>query len=951
METFKISNFKYGLDTRREQLTSQPGTLFVGENLHVNPGAELEKRKAFVQHADLSDTDGNGDQLYWGLEDTSVGLMVFGSALSYASRYIDGTGVSLTNISSGGSGGKLNVTTTKGVITSITVNTAGSGYAANDYVTPSGINGAGAVVKILTVSGGGIVTVSLIRGSQQGQPSTATALTAGYTYQQLKHPALTDSLYMDGPYGDAAIGGGPSGVTTVDAVNYDRTKHRITNVTFSNNYNGNSFVSAAFADGKTFLYYNGSVVRQSSDGFVLSSYPTNQAISNYLAYRIAQQFLALDSFGVTSTIVTTSNGITDIVAVPSLGNQVSVVIGSPSGVSTFTMSATISGAGELEVWTKTATTTPASGNSIATFTVAGIVGNSYLMAVPEVFGKTLQVYLTLTGVAWGTSNNATAAAIATAINAMTTVHGYSATSSSAVVTVVAPRPSTPTTGSYNQGTLVVTSADATANGNHAFSTSSYNNAFGVTGSVTVDKTWASGDTYTITGAYGAINFTFGIGNIAGQTYACSLKLGQRMFIGFGSTFAFSAVGNPNGWEEQNTGAGTVSFLSQYGGQDSVKAFSHLQGRLAVFGSQSIQMWTTAANPASFALVQTLDNSGTIATYSVQALGDYDVYYLDTTGVRSLRTQQVTNNAFVDDVGVAIDLTLRAALVSYDTSGIVSIIEPTTRQYWLYVNGSIYVLSNYPSAKILAWSVYKPSYQSTDIARVSNTSGATIRFFVGDSTDYTKYTAVASSIGQYFDVISGGTQDITLPASYMMVALPGNAPLVADTLAIPDNFSGLVTYTFGGTPTLTLTYNQQAFTPFKFVVHSKQVYVRATNNKVYIYGGTDNNTYDNTQPVVELPWLDHNEPSVNKTASGIDAALLGRWAIYTSMNPKNTIYQRNINRGSPTSPSIVADSTYNIGHFPVNGFGTHFKIRAVGGAFATNAKLAMLNFMYEKANIK
>lgn len=76
MKELSIANFKYGLDARREALTSILGTLVTCENAHINPGGEVEKRKAFVLLGggpDLFDED------YFGLEFTSRGAFVFGS--------------------------------------------------------------------------------------------------------------------------------------------------------------------------------------------------------------------------------------------------------------------------------------------------------------------------------------------------------------------------------------------------------------------------------------------------------------------------------------------------------------------------------------------------------------------------------------------------------------------------------------------------------------------------------------------------------------------------------------------------------------------------------------------------------------------------------------------------------------------------------------------------------
>ncbi len=47
MAFITFSNFKNGLDTRRSELTTQPGALLQLQDAHVNEGAEIEKRRAF----------------------------------------------------------------------------------------------------------------------------------------------------------------------------------------------------------------------------------------------------------------------------------------------------------------------------------------------------------------------------------------------------------------------------------------------------------------------------------------------------------------------------------------------------------------------------------------------------------------------------------------------------------------------------------------------------------------------------------------------------------------------------------------------------------------------------------------------------------------------------------------------------------------------------------------
>ena len=71
-----VNAFKSGLDARRSRITAQQGSLSVGNNIHINRGGEVEKRKAFVPFAKLP------SNLTKGLWATKNGIYVFGSAAS-----------------------------------------------------------------------------------------------------------------------------------------------------------------------------------------------------------------------------------------------------------------------------------------------------------------------------------------------------------------------------------------------------------------------------------------------------------------------------------------------------------------------------------------------------------------------------------------------------------------------------------------------------------------------------------------------------------------------------------------------------------------------------------------------------------------------------------------------------------------------------------------------------
>lgn len=72
MAYFAVEDFKSGLDVRRNQFTSMPGTLQELVNAHITRGGDIEKRKAFVDK-------GTFPANTFGLAADTLGLVTFGS--------------------------------------------------------------------------------------------------------------------------------------------------------------------------------------------------------------------------------------------------------------------------------------------------------------------------------------------------------------------------------------------------------------------------------------------------------------------------------------------------------------------------------------------------------------------------------------------------------------------------------------------------------------------------------------------------------------------------------------------------------------------------------------------------------------------------------------------------------------------------------------------------------
>lgn len=438
-------------------------------------------------------------------------------------------------------------------------------------------------------------------------------------------------------------------------------------------------------------------------------------------------------------------------------------------------------------------------------------------------------------------------------------------------------------------------------------------------------TWADGD-YWSAQFVGTLskNFTVGKGNIAGQTFTCAFKLRNRMYLGFGSDFAMSSVGDVTLWEEQNAGAGVINYVSQFGSQDSVKAFAALQSRVAVFGTNTLQIWQSDADPRNFALLQTMDNAGTIASESVQSIGDSDVFYLDRSGIRSLRAKEYSNNGQVNDIGTAIDLTIRQAITSGDYASACAIIEPVTKQYWLFLVDKFYVLSYYPQSKIVAWATFTPTI-SIAPSNLVYTAGA-VEYITLPGLTYTwTKGAGATNIQKNDATVIRSTSGTFVATENSVIEIGTTGTQVTSTL-VP-----------AGSP----------FVPEKMIVLGNQVYIRTTQGLILNYGGGSNASYDCSQATIELPWLQVDQKDGKECVlTGLQAAFRGEWTFSMGNDTDNPSALTEVFRaGDADNPDIIADSTYDNGRYEAVGNGTHVKVKIVSSAVGYAALLSKLGIQF------
>lgn len=388
-------------------------------------------------------------------------------------------------------------------------------------------------------------------------------------------------------------------------------------------------------------------------------------------------------------------------------------------------------------------------------------------------------------VEWASNNADTAQAVADAINAAATSPEYTAIANGDQVVILAADP-----GAATNGKVVLVTLD---------------NGFGITPATNIAM-----------GGGADLDDTFEPGEFV-------KTIGSKIYSTSGPNMHFSGIKLPTGWTTDNVGAGFIDMSSESSGSEELTALANYQNSVAVFAETVIQIWYVDPDPSLNRKSQVLNNTGTGSPKSVTQFGDNDLFYLNESGLRSLRARDASNAAATTDIGVPVDTLITSVLSAMSTEArqnIIGLIEPRDGRFWLIMGTRIFVFSFFSGAEVSAWSEY----------------------------------------------------------------LPG-------------------------------------FTIDEAVVFGRRVYLRS-GNTIYVYGGLGSTlTYDATEAVAQIPYLDADKPWQSKDLTGIDVAAQGEWKIYVAMNPNNLEAQDAIG----VVADVIADTTFNDGRIPAEGKSTHFSL--------------------------
>lgn len=193
-----------------------------------------------------------------------------------------------------------------------------------------------------------------------------------------------------------------------------------------------------------------------------------------------------------------------------------------------------------------------------------------------------------------------------------------------------------------------------------------------------------------------------------------LTVREKLYAGSGTNLHYSAIQNPLYWTPGGSttsqiGAGFSNIAASNSSSDRIVALARYFDKLAVFTGDTVQTWFIDPDPDLFIQTQVLENTGTDCPQSVTQFGDADIFYLDTSGLRSLRARDSSNAAASTDVGVPIDdiLTARLAQMTATQRGrVIGLINPSDKRFWLIMGREIFVYSYYPNSKVNAWTRYE-----------------------------------------------------------------------------------------------------------------------------------------------------------------------------------------------------------------------------------------------------
>ncbi len=538
--------------------------------------------------------------------------------------------------------------------------------------------------------------------------------------------AINETLYTNG-YSAAEAVNVPPAITHI--LNQHPTPSTpISKTLDATGFDGNLYSIIKFTDGNIYHYYDAN--RVTDWDTISTSVGSNNAVASALANAIDKS-AAVSASSATATITMTA-----------------AVAGTP-----FTISQSTVNNGTNPDQTITLTQTQANVAAVTEVLATGIVTITGGTSNP---GTNKMTSITVDGVNimgsavnWATSNSATATAIAAQITSHTSSPNYNASAVGPVITISAVAGS----GATPNGFVIVTNEGGDVTSTHSATMGGGVSAVSPVAQVytaTIGGTFETADQFTIT-----INGTevYTVTGASSGTGTSILTYKKKLYSTVVANLYFSALNGPTQWIS-GIDYGFINMANEIAGQETLNVAEEYQGLMVIFSENNIRIWSISEDSSANVFVQTLQNTGTIAPRSVVPYGSNDVFYLSSSGIRSIKARDTSNAAYVSDVGTPIDTHIReymATLTEEQISDAIGIVEPIDGQFWLGIANRIYVLSFFPTAKISGWSYYEVDFEIKNFAKVGDkiyvrgTSEGTDYLYLYGGLDNNTYSAAGEDI--------------------------------------------------------------------------------------------------------------------------------------------------------------------------------------------------------------
>lgn len=473
--------------------------------------------------------------------------------------------------------------------------------------------------------------------------------------------------------------------------------------------------------------------------------------------------------------------------------------------------------------------------------------------------------------------------------------------------------------------------------------------------------WAVGNGYQFQIVLAGQTFTLGQGRLTGLVPTRVITLNNRVLFVAGNNFCGSDNGDATGWETQAPGAFQTPVTNQSQQVETLVSLAPYQGKIALYSRYTTQIWSLNADPTLIALQQTLANVGANAPRGIQNVGDLDNYALGDSGVRSLRARDLTLNAYVADVGSPIDALIASDLAyplrtDADLAGVISIVEPTSQRYWVYIPPRNLCLSTTYGITAKAVTVDGDPYTVYYVALTGLIVGNTYLWTIG-ANDFGVFDSNWNVLTWTGRTTNASISFVALTSTVYLASLASGVSVTATVLfAKMYVLSVFPSSKVIGWSTYTCVSSGETFLVKDMVVYNSQVYLRVTTpagDYIVTYGLNPNSAstlsglglpfsdYDGFPAVMQTMFFDMKKPGHQKQSQYIDVDVTGPcpWNVQVTANwPTNAQVSAIPLTDVGALAGLAQQATFDQGIVPVQEKGTHFcvTLTSYGGGLGTKA---------------